>query len=301
MYGAIEIDDFRGDYQTAGGIGMVDLSFIAPGAGLIPKAADELGTRGVFSYPGTGYDPEEAFQIRDKLTFLLSFAEGRRVRCPYLLAWAGEGRYVLHLLNPPLRTRNAGAGGVIRIEYPGPLESFLRRAWTAWDRHNGSLNLPRLIDYYLLALDQQFAESRMLIASVWMEAMKYQYATGVMGYTRKKPGAKFNKPGKKETYDFAELVAEVYDYYGVKDAYGNVDGDTGFIAYRNEVVHEGRLDSVTLERRVELSESLLWTIERLMLNVLDYRGTVYSRIVGREIDYPPRPAPPEPAGIPVAG
>lgn len=301
VYGAVEIGSFMGDYQTAGGINRVDLSFMEPGAGLVPQGVEELGTGGVFSYPVKGYDQEEAFQIRDKLTFLLSFADGRRVRCPYLLVWGGEDCYVLHLLNPPRQILNAGVGGVIRTVYPGRLENFLRRAWTAWDRHNSQLDLPHLIDYYLLALDQQFAAPRMLIASVWMEAMKFQYATGVMGYTRKKPGAKFNKPGKKETYDFGELVAEIYDHYDVRDANGNVDGDTGFITYRNEVVHEGRLDSVDLERRVELSDNLLWTIQRLMLNILGYRGEVYSRIAGDYIDYPPRPALTQPDGIPVAG
>lgn len=93
------------------------------------------------------------------------------------------------------------------------------------------LDLDILIHYYVLLKNTGYPETRVLLGSVLMEGVKYAYAAHYKQYPRDKNGF-FLKPDRKK-YSFRDLIKEVYDEFDLKH------GDTGFIQYRDEVVHRG--------------------------------------------------------------
>jgi len=175
---------------------------------------------------------------------------------------------------------------IFHLKYPGILQNYLERAWSAWDKHTDwdkhteQLDLPALIDLYVLLKDQSHIETRMLIGSVWMEAIKYQYAKNVAGYQQNENDFFLNPNGKK--FSFKELLKEVYKHYNVPN------GDLSFIPYRNEVVHQGKITKLSVPGQPDPSEGLIRSIEYTLLMILEYEGEMRDEESKKYIKFPPR-------------
>jgi len=113
-----------------------------------------------------------------------------------------------------------------------------------------------------------YPETRILLGSVLMEGVKYAYAEHYKQYPRDSNDFFLKPDGQR--YSFRALIEEVYDEFGLKN------GDTGFIQYRNEVVHQGRLSSLSRAQTKALASGLERTIEHRLLRILAYKGDYWD-------------------------
>jgi len=214
----------------------------------------------------------------DKLSWILSFAAARFVRFPWQGVWNND-ESIYHIRFRDSIEPYTGAS-IFNLRYPGILQNYLERAWPAWDKHTGQLDLPALIDFYVLLKDQRHIETRMLIGSVWMEAIKYQYAKNVAGYQQNRNGF-FLKPNSRRTFGFGELLKKVYNHYNVQN------GDLSFVPYRNEVVHQGKIN-LSIPDQSKLSKVLIRSIESTLLMILGYEGKIWDTENKKYSEFPPR-------------
>ena len=198
---------------------------------------------------------------------MLSFAYGRFISPVWYLRIDSHGATHTELL-----PRKAGDGGVHRpvlyVIYPFQVSGLLSRAWPRWDHEGYGLDLPVLIDQYVLMRQQNFVESTLMLGSIWMEAFKYQYAAQVRQYQQSK-NAYFKKTGSAKNYTFGELVKEGMQYYGVPSPY------LDFVPVRNSVIHTGTLGQPIKDKirlRVELEDA----IREFFYTLFDFQGLVWS-------------------------
>ena len=72
--------------------------------------------------------------------------------------------------------------------------------------------------------------------------------------------------------------AEVYSTYNIST------GDTEFIDYRNDLIHTGNMSFPNIDEKIEKKYLLENTIERLLLNILEYHGEYWDNISETWVD-----------------
>jgi len=277
VFDAVVIPPFHG----------AELDFIKPGTRLYGDTIENIRECNGYLYtPLSSLTDLGQHDSRvDKLSYLLSFAAAQFVGFPWQGVW-NDDESIYHIRFRDLIEPYTTGASIFHLKYPGILQNYLERAWSAWDKHTDwdkhteQLDLPALIDLYVLLKDQSHIETRMLIGSVWMEAIKYQYAKNVAGYQQNENDFFLNPNGKK--FSFKELLKEVYKHYNVPN------GDLSFIPYRNEVVHQGKITKLSVPGQPDPSEGLIRSIEYTLLMILEYEGEMRDEESKKYIKFPPR-------------
>jgi hypothetical protein len=213
--------------------------------------------------------------ILNKFYSILSFVFANFVSLPYQIIWKDSDNYIIEWSDSNYSTDGSG---IFYTQYPRVIQNYFDCVWKEWDKYTTILELPALIEYYILIENQKHVESKMLLSCVMMEAFKHSFALKIAKYSQNKSGYFLKPHSAKSKYSFKELVKEVYSHFNV------TDGDLNFIPYRNEVIHQGKI-SVPFKQQYGLFLDLITTIDKLLLNILNYKGLIWDRINSEWIDY----------------
>lgn len=279
FFGVIRCKEFSGqEFDQFGNRSINELSIMAAGAQLCSQTIPQIESGNGYLVSPLKHGDYADFKekVLPKFHSLISFLFANFVSMPYQLVWKDPDNYIVEWLSTKYSTRG---GGIFYTQYPGVIQNFFQKVWLEWDKYGATLELPVLVDYYVLIENETHVDVRLLLASVWMEAMKHMYAVNVAKY-KLNAGGYFLKPGLlKGRFSFAELIQEVYSKFKI------TVGDTSFIPYRNEVVHRGKINE-PIKDKLSIFMNLISTIDRLMLNILGYQGQIWDRAAKRYIDYP---------------
>lgn len=279
FFSIIRTDKFIGKYfDILGRRNIIKLDYVKSGMRLYYKPISEIeSAKGYLYYSNTLSTLDNYIdEIIPTLCSLISFGMGNFAGFPYHLIWKNDNNYKIILKGDNFTREGTG---IFYVEYPNILSDLIECGWQGWKHHSPSINLPVLIDYYVLIANQKHIESKMLLACVWMEAMKHQYAKNVRNYLVNR-GGYFLKPGSSNKFSFLELVQEVYNYYNVSG------GDLSFIVYRNEVIHQGQIN-LLFPQKLHQFNKLITSIEYILLDILQFNGKVWSRDNDNYVNFPP--------------
>ncbi len=261
-----------------------ELDFIKPGTCLygdpIKKISKECN--GYLYTISSLTDLDQHDSRVDKLSWILSFAAARFVSFPWQGVWNNDESIYRITFRDSIKHYNKTKTSIFNLTYPGILQNYLERAWPTRDKYKGQLDVPALIDFYVLLKEQRHIETIMLIGSVWMEAIKYQYAKNFARYEQNK-GGYFLKPNTKAHYNLKELMEKVYDKYKIPIQ----NRDFGFIPYRNKVIHQGKIDS-SIQDQSKHYKRLIRSIESILLSILEYEGKIWDDENKKYLEFPPR-------------
>ena len=213
--------------------------------------------------------------ILNKFYSIFSLAFANFVSLPYQIIWKDSDNYVIEW---SYSNYSIDGSGIFYTQYPNVIQNYFDCVWKEWDKYVGILELPALIDYYILIENQKHVESKMLLSCVMMEAIKHSYALNIAHYSQNKSGYFLKPHSVKSKYSFKELLKEVYLHFNV------VNGDLNFLPYRNEVIHQGKI-SMPFKQKYGLFLDLITTIDKLLLNILNYKGLIWDRINNEWMDY----------------
>jgi hypothetical protein len=224
--------------------------------------------------------PEEDWVFLGRLQMFLSLAFARFIDIPWYGRFDDTGNIQIEMLphqNPGI------ASPLLYISYPFQVSKLIKNGWNQWDTRAQGLELPQLIRQYILVRDQQFIESSLMLACVWMEAFKYQYAQNIKKYG--KIGDYFLKPGStKDKFAFKELVEGGMKHFGIAHPY------LDFIDIRNEVIHTGTI-TASIDKKIEVRRKLEQAIEEFFFTVLEFDGYIWDHIQSRWVERKKQPTP----------
>ncbi len=233
----------------------------------------EPAITGYFIVEGSYSSRRDWEDLFGRLYNLLALAASNFVAFPLTHVTGSRGEQVeLHSTS-----RETGRGqSVLYLKYPMALSKFLNSTYDQYVRWRDLLDLDTLIHYYVLLKNTGYAETRILLGSVLMEGVKYAYAEHYKHWPKDKKTGKYIKPDGTAhgvLLDFRSLIKEVYSEFGLKN------GNTAFVRYRNGVVHQGRLSSLTWAQARDLAADLEHPIEHLLLCILAYQGDYWDTTV----------------------
>ena len=204
--------------------------------------------------------------ILDRLCSLLSLAYTRFISVPWYCRFDQESPIFVRLVSSGFP---GTAGNTLYVTHPAQISDLIRNAWQRWGGILSGLNVTRLINQYILTRGQEFIEASLILGSIWMEALKYQYAKNIKRY-KQDSGGYFLKPSGKP-YGFKELLEEAFEHFGVAPP------SADFITkVRNPIIHNGTL-SISLSEQIEEKYKMVETIEAFLLKVLDFQGLRWDR------------------------
>lgn len=212
----------------------------------------------------------------DILELMLRFADTDFINSPILyIKNQAEGEY-LEIIS---YIEYGGRGSkIFYLSYPGTISDFVNSTFRQFVSLRERLDLDKLLMYYIMMKNTGFVDNSYLLACVFMEGLKYSFAKNIKNYTYNESRHKFEK-FSGGFYQFEELIHELYDEYGITNR------NTSFIRYRNEVVHEGKISSISFEEVLREKMKLQITIEHLLLNMLKYEGLYFDRSSRQWVDY----------------
>jgi hypothetical protein len=176
------------------------------------------------------------FDIIDNLLLLFRFAASNMINFPVIYIKNSQGDELIEITS--YITEGGRGSSIFYLSYPGTLSKLVDSTYNNLASSRLTLDLDKLILYYIMMKNTSFVDNEYLLGCVFMEGLKYSFAKNIKNYTLN--GEKFIKTNGKPYY-FKELIDEVYQYFNVKC------GDTDFIRYRNEVIHQGAISSIPFE------------------------------------------------------
>ena len=219
--------------------------------------------------------PKNYSKKLDRFYNLFSFATANFVGMPYQLIYKDDNNYIITLSYPNI---SKDGNGIFYIEYPKIIENFINNSWRKYARFERKLDLPVLLNYYVLIENQKFLDVKLLLCSIWMEAIKHNYAKNIARYNTNRRGYFLKPDSSSNTFSFSELVEKVYDYFNV------TNGDLSFVPFRNEVVHQGKLNQ-NFGNKYNHFLQLMSSVEKILLNLFKYKGLYWDRFSEEWKDY----------------
>lgn len=225
------------------------------------------------SYENIKYREQE---LTDNLHYLLSLfvANFVSLRISFLVGPQG-----IEITASPINKMSSGKGSsIFHYSYGNALSNFLDSTYENYVHYKDSLGLKAVFRHYVRMKGANHTELILLMGSVLMESLKYNYAKEFRKYRKVnnsfvKPSAKM-KPAKKllrsDKYTFKELTEEIYHEFKVTNT------STDFIKHRNEVIHQGTFDLPYKESKVILKE-MEKSITETIFNILQFKG-IYSEL-----------------------
>jgi len=177
----------------------------------------------------------------------------------------------------PINKTSSNSGNIFYASFPSEFSKFLNSTYDNYVNFKDSLGLKAVFRHFIRMKEATHTEMILLMGSILMECIKYHYAKEYKNY--RWDGRDFRKPSG-DRYRFKELVEEVYDEFKV------VDGDTEFIKYRNEIIHQGTFDVSFLDSMVILKK-LDKSITHLIFNILQFNGLYHEFDNSEWITYTP--------------
>jgi hypothetical protein len=189
---------------------------------------------------------------------------------------------------------NSGKGSnILWPEMPFELFKFINSTYDTYLEKKDDLNLSKIIHYYVWMKNANYVENRYLLGCILMEGLKHAYGDQFKKYKTKsgfflKPNSKktvkysgevknkyffSQKTNLEERYSFREIIEELYSEFNIKK------GNTDFIKYRNEVIHQGKIN-LDYPKLSEKMEELELNIEYLILKILQFDGLYFDNRVG---------------------
>ncbi|HHT9146056.1 MAG: hypothetical protein Q7J76_07415 [Candidatus Brocadiaceae bacterium] len=281
IFSALRINNFSGEEFDQDGHRCVNiLEFVSKNARLYSVPISDISNCNGHLYFPTKMSEFNNYgeKLIDKLCSLLSFVSVNFVDSPYHVLLKNHENYMIQIYPGKFSKFSNKGDGIFRIDSLGIVQNYLKSAWIAWDNYIDKIDLPSLIDYYVFMKNQEFIETKILVGCVWMEAIKYEYASNVAKYQKDK-WKYFLKPKSSTRFKFEELVQEVYNYFKINN------GDLSFVNYRNEIVHQGRI-YLPFEDKFNLCDQLICSIESIMLKILNYKGRIWDRFKRDYVEFP---------------
>ena len=224
-----------------------------------------------YLYKQTGY--EEALKLKEgifrDILSLFELAIGNYVTSSHLYIRSEKGEFIEVV---PALKRNLGDTKIIEFAFSPNAEKYINSCFKNYDELKNSLDLRRIIHWYIGMVGESFLEREFLLGAVLMECLKHNFAKNVKKYPQDGKGFFWgNITGKKKSdrKGFKKLMEELYDHFGVANQY------TRFIDYRNEVIHEGSI-SLPGEKLFEEVYEFQFFIGYLLLYILGYDGEVWD-------------------------
>ncbi|MBP8945798.1 MAG: hypothetical protein KBG25_07885 [Paludibacteraceae bacterium] len=203
-------------------------------------------------------------EIIKRLYYILSFSASNFVSMPltYFIYDDGSKKIEMHS-----SSQETGRGSsIFYLKHPGVMYNVINTIYPNYFKHEQALDLNKLFHYYIMMKNTHYLENAYLLGCVFMEGVKHSYAKKYKNYPENKGGYFLKAPNR--IYTFKELIKEVYNEFRLRD------GDEEFIKYRNEVIHQGSIDLPFPEMERQ-KEQLEITIEKLLLNILGFKGEYY--------------------------
>jgi hypothetical protein len=161
---------------------------------------------------------------------------------------------------------------------------FIKSSIPKWLEYKDYYGLERLVLYLWKSHTEKYIEIKFMLASVFLEALKFQW--GLRNHEIKyKNGDKKNiirgfekkiKNGKKINLSFETLLKEVVEHLGIQEF------DYDFIENRNCIIHSGMTNHSQKGANIiypyfkEELDKITNQIEKIMLSILEYKGTIYK-------------------------
>lgn len=253
------------------------LDYIESGARLYSTLTPDYENCNAYSYIPMKYSryTSEWNKIITKLQYLLRLFTANYVSSPYSLIYKDENNYEIELF--AIESLQTGSG-IFYLKFPNIVTNFLQTAWKEWDILIPAFPLSAYIDYYVIIANLNHYEGKMIVACVLMEAIKHDFAKNLKSYAQDSKGFFLKPAGGK--YGFRDLVQEVYNHFNV------VSGDLTFITYRNEVIHQGKISIPTFSAKYDQFLLLISSIEKILLNMFNYKGQIWNRFEEKYVEYP---------------
>jgi hypothetical protein len=213
-------------------------------------------------------------KIFDNLLLLFEFAASNIINFPVTYISNSLGDEFIEIT--PYVEEGGKGSSVFYLSYPGTLSKIVDSTYNSLVSLRETLDLDKLILYYIMIKNTRFVDNSYLLCCVFMEGLKYSFAKNLKNY--KTTRDKFLKVDGT-SYSFKELIEEIYDFYNIKK------GDIGFIRFRNEVIHQGAISSIPFKDIIVEKGKLEMVIEHLLLNILHYDGIYWDRTSGEWVEY----------------
>jgi hypothetical protein len=215
---------------------------------------------------------DESHSLSDDIDYIhqichfLSFAYSRFITCPWMIRFTEKCTIVE--IN---RIKYSGnASPVLNLKYPRQISNLIINGWREWNKLCISLDLPRLFHQFILANDQPFVESSLMLSSIWLEMLKHNFAKNVKSYPQAKGGF-FLKADGKSKYTFKELLNSAFQHFNV------VPPNESFIKdIRNPVIHTGSI-LVPWEQMLKEKLDVLDRIVDYFLTLFCFTELVWDR------------------------
>lgn len=224
------------------------------------------------------------FNISDLLTFFTS--NFIHLRIYVILGSKNNAEFRVK----PLNSTTGAGSSIFWPDYPGEAFNFINSTYDNYSLFKTKLNLTQAINYFVWMKNASYYDSsKYLFGAIFMETLKYGFAKFYKEYQEK--DHRFIKPGKRDKYNFKELVIEIFNEFELdinliqrkfykssglgpiinSRLYGSLFFGKGIIEnlvdHRNNVIHEGniKLDNKSLIKQMNYLE---WIIEILLIKIL---------------------------------
>ncbi|MFA6433775.1 MAG: hypothetical protein WCW52_03685 [Elusimicrobiales bacterium] len=214
-----------------------------------------------------GWDGEKRFATN--ICEMLSFATGTKINWIALeLLDTVHNPVLCHHLDTLTFDYSPSLPVICDDINPPTIPNFLSQCYPEYRRWRSRLKIHVAIEYEVKSKHETVSEFKYLLAGTAMESLKENF--------RIWKGLPVRKPGTRQRWYFSELLELLYQHFRLRRR------KFKFIALRNKVVHSGTLRGGY--RRSSFPHYLRLTdlINRLLLRILDYRGTYYDCVNGKE-------------------
>ena len=237
----------------------------------VPRSVGYFALSDVFSAIN-----EKWRNIFDILLLILKFAASDFISHPVMYVTNHSGGERIEAAS--CMEYNGKGSNIFYLGYPGTISGLVESTFEQFASLRSNLDLDKLIAYYVMMKHSRFVDTKYLLGCIFMEGLKYSFSKNIKRITYDEQRHGFKK-SDGSNYAFKELIDLLYREYNI------TNGSTTFIKYRNEVVHEGALSSISFEEIILKEQELETTIEHLLLNILKYDGLYWDRSSREWVEY----------------
>jgi len=212
--------------------------------------------------------------IFDNLLLLFKFAASNIINFPVIYIRNSLGDELIELT--PYIIGSGNGSSIFYLSYPGALSELVDSTFTNLVSLRDTLDLDKAILNYVEMKNHRFTESAYLHGCVLVAGLAYFYAKNVKKYTQE--GNRTLK-SSGNYYSFEELIDELYRHYDITNF------DMNFIKYRDEILNQGGLYSISFENIILEKLKFEAIIEHLLLNILQFDGLYWDRSSRQWVEY----------------
>jgi hypothetical protein len=212
--------------------------------------------------------------IFDNLLLLFEFAASNIINFPVMYISNSLGDELIELTSYKVESGNGRS--IFYLSFPGALSELVDSTFANLVSLRDTLSLDNAILNYVEMKNHRFVESAFLHGCVLVGGLAYFYAKNIKKYMQE--GNETLKYGGN-SYSFEELITELYRHYDIRHF------DTNFIKYRDEILNQGGIYSISFEDAVLEKIKLEEIIDHLLLNILQFNGHYWDRSSREWVEY----------------